>query len=913
METNEFGINQALVEEMHERWQQDPSGVDASWCQFFARREQDRLADVALQDRVHRLIAAYRERGHLRADLDPLALAPRLSAEDLAPAAFSLGPEHLDTRFACGDLGGASGHATLREIVARLRATYCRTVGVELAHIEEPAIRAWLQERMEATENRVDLTREDELRVLRKLTEAELFEQFIHTKFLGAKRFSLEGSESLIPLIDLLIEEAVGLPQPVRRDAPPQDGGDGEPIEEIVIAMAHRGRLNVLANTVGKDVREIFAEFEDQDPEAYRGGGDVKYHLGYSIDRVTPTGRTVHLSLAFNPSHLEWGNPVALGRVRAKQDRRGDADRRRVLPLLIHGDAAFAGQGLTAETLNLSRLAGYGTGGTIHVVVNNQIGFTTVPTDARSTRYATDVCRMLDIPIFHVNGEDPRAVAWVARLAARFRQEFSRDIVIDLWCYRKYGHNEADEPAFTAPLLYDAIAKKPSVRAIYVQRLVEAGRVTADDAARIEGEVRAALEGALADAKKGGHRRPPSAMVGLWSRYRGGRGAATHEAAGPTAVPEETLRALLHRLARVPEGFHPHPKLERMFLERRREMAAGTRPLDWAAGEALGFATLLAEGTPVRVSGQDSRRGTFSHRHAALADVGTGASWVPLADLSPGQARFEIWDSPLSEAAVLGFDYGYSLDYPEALVVWEAQFGDFVNAAQVVIDQFISSAEDKWNRLSGVVLLLPHGFEGQGPEHSSARLERFLQLCAEENMQVVNLTTPAQVFHALRRQVVRPYRKPLIVMSPKSLLRHPTATSTLGELATGSFARIIGDGSVDAACARRVLLCSGKIYYELEAARRERHVEDVAIVRLEQLYPLTPAELGEALKPYGKAHLVWVQEEPWNMGAWFFLRARFPDLPLECIARQGSASPATGSAAAHKLEQRELVDRALAS
>jgi 2-oxoglutarate dehydrogenase E1 component len=641
------------------------------------------------------------------------------------------------------------------------------------------------------------------------------------------------------------------------------------------------------------------------------GSGDVKYHLGYSSDRVTALGHKVHLTLAFNPSHLEWVNPVVEGRVRAKQDRRGDRDRRRVMPLLIHGDAAFMGQGVVGETLNLAGLEGYTTGGTIHVVVNNQIGFTTVPGDARSTRYATDVTRMLKVPVFHVNGEDPEAVGQVTKLAIEFRQRFGKDVVVDMYCYRRYGHNEADEPRFTQPLMYSIIDKKPSVREMYVRRLLEMGQITTAQAEEIVVRRRGVLDAGLAEARKGDFSWVPTAMGGLWSRYAGGADASVPEVS--TSVPREKLVELCRRAVTLPGYFSANPKITRLFEQRLERVEKG-QPLDWGVGEMLAYASLLSEGVPIRLSGQDTRRGTFSHRHATVVDTRSGAPYVSLAHLGPGQGRFEVWDSPLSEAGALGFEYGYSLDYPDGLVIWEAQFGDFVNSAQVVIDQFVVSGEDKWHRLSGLVLFLPHAYEGQGPEHSSARLERFMQQSAEDNIQVCNLTTSAQIFHVLRRQVLRPWRKPLVIMTPKGMLRLPT--STIDDFASGSFQRVIGDTSgVDPADVRRILLCSGKVYYDLDKKRAELGAHDVAIVRLEQLYPLSDA-IVKTLAPYkDNTPLVWVQDEPWNMGAWYCLNTRLPTLlgkrlPLSCVARAESASPATGSHASHDLEQKRLIEAA---
>ncbi len=965
----DFGVNQIFVEDEFERWRNNPAAVDESWARYFGQLygaplqtsayasqpppvdgpalvaragsgngngtpsngnsngsaaegsfahalidlhehspEMERLHGEVLQENVGELINAYRTRGHLFAHLDPLGLLQPPPPE-LEMGKFGLSEDDLDKPFSTGDFAlqaQASQTLTLREIVAHLRRTYCRTIGVEFMHGEDPQIRKWLQERMESTGNQARLTREEKLRILKRLTDAETLETFLHKKYIGAKRFSLEGGESLIPLIDWLIEEFA------------EKGG-----EEIVIGMAHRGRLNVLSNILQKNVSAIFAEFEDRDAELLLGRGDVKYHMGYSADRETRGGKHLHLSLAFNPSHLEWVNTVVEGRVRAKQDRDGrDPERRKVLPVLIHGDAAMAGQGLVAECLNLTLLEGYATGGTIHIVINNQVGFTTNPEDARSTPYCTDIARVLRAPVFHVNGDDPEAVVWAVQLAVDYRQTFQQDVLIDLYCYRKYGHNEGDEPAFTQPKMYEVIRARPPVRVVYAKQLADGGTATQEEADLLMERRVAKLEEELEETRKTGAKRQLSTMAGLWSQYRGGPDSETPEV--PTSVPRERLQRYLLSLSKVPDSFTPHEKI-RHLLDARRKLAESARSVtgaspkapvatfDWGVGEHLAFASLLDEGFPIRFSGQDSRRGTFSHRHAVLSDVVDGKRYTPLAHLREGQGRFDIFDSPLSEAGVLGFDYGYSLDTPEALVCWEAQFGDFANGAQVVIDQFISSAEDKWNRLNSIVLLLPHGFEGQGPEHSSARLERFLQLCAEDNMQVCNLTTPAQLFHLLRRQVLRPWRKPLVIMTPKSLLRHKGAVSTLDDLAQGSFRRILWDPSVEAKHTRRLLLCSGKVYYDLVAGRAAKKRPDVAIVRVEQLYPLSDATIKEALDPYPEnAEVLWVQEEPFNMGAWYYLRARWPRTVRTptCVSRPESASPATGSAASHKLEQQLLVDQA---
>ncbi len=803
---------------------------------------------------------------------------------------------------------------TLREIIEQLQETYSRSIGVEFTQIEDREARLWLQQRMEATRNRLALSSAQQLRILTKLTESEVFEQFIHGSYgAGTKRFSLEGAESMMPLLDLLIERA-----------------SEQGVEEVVMGMAHRGRLNVLVNIMGKSLREIFAAFEDTDALAHVGRGDVKYHLGYSSDRTTSAGKNVHLTLTFNPSHLEFVNPVVEGRVRAKQDRRfghagsfASPDRataNRVMPLLIHGDAAFIGQGIVPETLNLCGLEGYKTGGTIHLIVNNQIGFTTDPSDSRSTKYASDIVRMLKVPVFHVNGEDPEAVAQVAMLAIDYRQKFGADVVIDMYCYRKYGHNEGDEPRYTQPRMYQKIDQKPTVRRMYIDRLMALGQLTEQKAEEIVTAQRKVLEEAFREVREKGFVPGTYSMGGVWSPYRGGADKATPKV--PTGVPRERLVALAEKLFDFPEGFKPHPKVLPM-LKQRRDKVVGGEPFDWGTAEVLAYATILDEGYPIRISGQDVRRGTFSHRHAVLFDAETGAPYAPHTAVCRGRARFDVFNSPLSEAGVLGFEFGYSLDYPDALVIWEAQFGDFLNGAQVIVDQFLTSSEDKWHRLSGLTLLLPHGYEGQGPEHSSARPERFLQNSAEDNIQVCNLSTPAQLFHALRRQIVRPWRKPLVIFTPKSLLRVAATSkgphrpvSTIDDLANETFQRVIPDPSVPPEKARKVLLCCGKVYYDLALERDARGANDVAIIRLEQLYPLGD-ELVEALAPYKDGTpLVWVQEEPYNYAFWYFINANVPQLigerlPLECVARAASSSPATGSRASHLYEQKQLLDEAL--
>ena len=850
-----------------------------------------------LQDRVDQLVRAYRVRGHLMAEIDPLG-RPRPGLPELDPNFYHLTEEDMDRSFSTDTIEGPQS-MSLRQIIKRLRNTYCRSIGVQFMHMDDLRVRQWLQVRMEGCENRIQLDRRQQLRIYRQMTNAAVFEEFIQKRFLGAKSFSLEGSESLIPLVEMAIERAAA-----------QD------IRDCVLAMAHRGRLNVLANVMGKSPQRIFREFADMDPELHVGRGDVKYHLGHSTDYKAANGKSIHLTLCFNPSHLEFVNPVAIGRMRSRQDRGGDRSRQHGMVILIHGDAAFAGEGIIQETLNLSELDAYRVGGTLHVIVNNQIGFTTGPRESRSCMYATDVAKMLQIPIFHVNGEDPEAVAQVVNLAMDFRREFQRDVVIDMYCFRRRGHNEADEPAFTQPALYRVIEKRPSAHESYLEKLLKLGEVTADEAKQIAEQQHAKLAADLSVAKSDDYVHKDD-VGGMWALYIGGRERDAAEV--ETGVRRDVLESLLMRLVALPEGFQPHAKIGRL-LENRVQMAAGSLPLDWSAGEALAYASIATQGLRIRISGQDSQRGTFSHRHAVIHDAITDETYCPLEHLGPDQAPVEIYNSPLSEAGVLGFEYGYSLDCPEGLVIWEAQFGDFVNAAQVVIDQFIVSAEDKWNRLSGITMLLPHGFEGQGPEHSSARLERFLSLCAKDNIQVAQPTTPAQLFHLLRRQVLRVWRKPLVVMTPKSLLRNPACVSPLEDLVKGSFQRVLADTlDTPARDIHRVLLCSGKVAYELEKRRQELGRRDVAIIRVEQLYPLPRQALEEALAAYTPGTpVVWVQEEPENMGSWRFVRIHFGEklfdrFPFSGVCRQSAASPATGSKKSHDMEQNELLSAAFTS
>ncbi|MCS6913694.1 MAG: 2-oxoglutarate dehydrogenase E1 component [Myxococcales bacterium] len=900
-----LGAHLGLVDELYARYRERPEALPAGWRELFEGRpiswraaEREPGPDPMLLARVHALVHAYRVRGHLEANLDPLGTLIREKHPDLAPATYGLGEEHMDEVVPGGGLFGVPPEGIrLRDLLGRLRRIYCDTIGVEYMYISDPVRRTWLAERLETMDNRFRRDEAAQRRILERLVAAETFERFVHLKYVGTKRFSLEGGETLIALLDVALEQA---------------GLHG--IQEVVLGMAHRGRLNVLANIVGKSPSLIFAEFEDIAPESVMGGGDVKYHMGYSSDYETAAGHRIHLSLAFNPSHLEAVDPVVLGRVRAKQRRRQDTRHERVLGVLIHGDAAFAGQGLVAETLNLSNLHGYRTGGTLHIIVNNQIGFTTSPHASRSTPYCTDVARMIQVPIFHVNGDDPEAVAHVVELAMEYRRQFRCDVVIDMFCFRRYGHNESDEPSFTQPLLYQRIARHPPVAQTYARSLIERRRITQAEVDALVARYTQYLERELAEARVQNERPAIPSGCGYWRGYRGGPDRATPEV--DTAVPRDILQDIADKITTLPPDFSPHPKIARL-LQQRRAMGHGELPLDWGMAEALAFGTLLREGRLVRFSGQDTRRGTFSHRHAVLIDIRTGAEYVPLAHVAePGQqGEFRIYDSMLSEAAVLGFEYGYSLDYPDGLVMWEAQFGDFANGAQVILDQFVSSAEDKWARLSGLVLLLPHGYEGQGPEHSSARFERFLQLCAEDNMQVVFPTTPAQYFHLLRRQVLRPWRKPLIVLSPKSLLRHPEATSSLEELSAGRFHSVLPDPLVQREAVQRIFLCTGKVYYDLLEERVRRGDVHTALVRLEQLYPLRTEELQAALRLYPAAiELCWVQEEPANMGAREFILPRLLPLlgrlKLRVVSRPESASPATGSTRAHLLEQRALLEEA---
>ena len=932
------GANAGFIAALYARFLEDPGAVEESWHRFFSEMTDDvssvltelrgphwakpatpiagngaaptvEIDEKALRQattdsiRALQLIRSYRVRGHLEADLDPLGLDKRGHHPELDYRSHGFTESDLGRQIFINNLFGRE-RATLREIIAILRETYCGKIGVEYMHIQDPSERGWIQEKFEKRQNRPGPSTAVKKGILKTLTVAETFERFLDRRYTGTKRFGIEGAESLMPALEAILYR-----------------GNELGIREFVIGMPHRGRLNVLANFVGKPFAAIFSEFQGNstNPEHVHGSGDVKYHLGTSGDREVG-GTTVHLSLAANPSHLEAVDPVVLGKVRAKQLQRGDGERSHVASILMHGDAAFAGQGLVAESLELSNLIGFCTGGTIHIIVNNQIGFTTAPAAARSSPYPSDVAKGVQAPIFHVNGDDPEAVVEVARAATEFREEFKKDVVIDLFCYRRHGHNETDEPAFTQPMMYRTIARHPTTRQIYAKRLVEAGVLRDGEPDAMAAGFIAELETQFETAKS---YRPNKAdwLEGAWA---GLEQAPDDDRRGETGVGSERLREIGRGLVTVPEGFRLNPKIARQLEAKRAAIEAG-EGIDWATAEALAFASLCAAGTHVRMSGQDSGRGTFSHRHAVLVDQETGERYVPINHVRAGQALFEIIDSPLSEAGVVGFEYGYSLADPSALVLWEAQFGDFANGAQVIIDQFLSAGEAKWLRMSGLVMLLPHGYEGQGPEHSSARLERYLQLCAEDNIQVCNLTSAANYFHALRRQIRRNFRKPLVIFTPKSLLRAKEVMSRLDDMRSGtSFHRVISEGDALAADdrVRRVVLCSGKLYFDLLKARTAKGDERVALVRVEQLYPFPFDALGKVLQPYRNAEIVWCQEEPQNMGAWNFVDRRIEQVldGLDIAAkrprfagRSEAASPATGLFKRHVEEQTKLVADALAA
>jgi len=853
---------------------------------------------VVLQDRVDQLIRGFRVRGHLEAHIDPLG-RPRETNSELSLESYGLSTADFHHRFSARTVDGQN-FRTLEEILDLMRQTYCRSIGAQFMHIDDYNARYWLQKRMEGSQNRMHLHRDTQIRILTRLTDAVIFEEFVRKKFIGAKTFSLEGAETLIPLLDLALEKA---------------GDHG--VKEVVLGMAHRGRLNVLANVMGKRAKNIFWGFDDPNPESNRGGGDVLYHMGYSNDWTTSKGKQVHISLCFNPSHLEFVNPVAMGRCRSKQDRAGDTNHSEHMTVLIHGDAAFAGEGVVQESLNLSQLGGYKVGGTLHVIVNNQVGFTTDPFESRSTTYASDVAKMLQIPIFHVNGEDPEAVAQVVNLAMEFRREFGRDVVIDMYCFRRLGHNESDEPRFTQPVMYQSIDNRPTIRDSYLKRLLKMREVTEDEANKIADLRRKKLQSEFDSVKNQTQFTPDTqTLEGIWAGYYGGEEKRDDDI--ETGVDADLLSDVIRKAASSPAGFNVDKKLARV-LATRDEAADGKRPVDWPTAELAAFGTLALEGHPVRLSGQDCGRGTFSQRHAMLVDSENGKRHYPLQHLSADQARVDIINSPLSEAGVLGFDYGYSLDAPDSLIIWEAQFGDFFNAAQVIVDQFISSAEDKWRRLCGLTLLLPHGFEGAGPEHCSGRMERFLTSTAEHNMQITVPTTAAQYFHLLRRQVKRLWRKPLIVFTPKSLLREPFVMSSLAEMTSGKFQRLILDAEVPPTEApQRILLCAGKVGVDLLKRRAEDDRRDFAVIRVEQLYPFPHQEISDAISAYRAGTPVyWVQEEPRNMGAWYFMKLKWDEFGFEdqwklrVFSRPESASPSTGSKKAHTIEQEELLVAAM--
>jgi 2-oxoglutarate dehydrogenase E1 component len=945
------GPNAAFVVELYARYAEDPAAVDPDWRAYFASLGEEAtaaLADLkgpswaprkaevvvngapaanlpatgpngaaepgadaltpaalraAASDSIRAIafIRAHRVRGHLEADLDPLGLKPILPHQELDPATYGFGPADWDRPIYIGNLMGLET-PTLRQIFSQVKATYCGKVGVEYMHIQDPAQKAWIQERIETVRNQTEFTARGKRAILERLTAAEVFERFLDRKYTGTKRFGLDGAETLIPALEQILKR-----------------GSQLGVEEVVVGTAHRGRLNVLANFMAKPFAAIFSEFQGNaaSPEDVQGSGDVKYHLGTSADREFD-GKVVHLSLAANPSHLEAVDTVVLGKTRAKQRQKKDSERSRIICMMLHGDAAFAGQGLVAESLDLSELKGYRIGGTIHFIVNNQIGFTTNPVQSRSGPYCSEVAKMVQAPIFHVNGDDPEATVHITRIATEFRQQFKKDVIIDMFCYRRFGHNEIDEPAFTQPLMYKTIAKHPSTRAIYAERLEKEGTIAAGEGDRMADAFYKHLEREY-EAASGYKPNKADWLEGAWS---GLAIASGDDRRGETDVALEALQKVGEALTQLPPDFNANRKIVRL-LEQRRETLETGEGVDWATGEAIAWGTLLDEGFAVRLSGQDCGRGTFSQRHAVLIDQENERQYLPLNAVRPGQSELEVVDSPLSEAGVLGFEYGFSLAEPNALVIWEAQFGDFANGAQVIIDQFISSGESKWLRMSGLVMLLPHGFEGQGPEHSSARLERYLQLCAEDNMQVVNCTTPANYFHAMRRQMHRNFRKPLIVMTPKSLLRHKLCVSRLSAMGPGSsFHRILNDtgtlkpdGEI-----KRVVLCSGKVYYDLFEERAKRAIDNIYLMRLEQLYPFPKKPLARELARFPGADVVWCQEEPQNMGAWCFARPEIDtvldqrttlSLRIAYIGRPPAASPATGLLRRHLKEQAALIEGAL--
>ncbi|MGN6727853.1 MAG: 2-oxoglutarate dehydrogenase E1 component [Tepidisphaeraceae bacterium] len=916
MQTFDF-VNRAnadYIEQVFQQWKKDPSSVAEQWQAYFAgfemgagRRDLDSLgsevsanpsADAEFRSGIYDLVHTYREIGHYSASLDPLKLVQRPEHPMLALSNFGLSNADLDRNVGRGSFGGTTD-GTLRDLIDKLRLTYCESIGVEFTGIGNKEQREWVQARVEANWNHAPLTPADRSHLFFQLVAAEEFEQYLGRAFIGAKRFSSEGAESLIPMLNTLIEHA----------------GTDLNGEAVVLAMAHRGRLNVLAHVLNKPYENIVSEFAGTSarPAGISGDGDVKYHLGYANTRALPDKSTIKVSLLPNPSHLEMINPIQQGIVRCKQDYADDKQRTKLIPVCIHGDAAFCGQGVVAETLCLSELPGYETGGTIHLIVNNQIGFTTPPRQGRFTPYCTDMAKAIQAPIFHVNGDDPEAVVQVAKIAIEFRQKFKGDVIIDLWCYRRHGHNEQDEASFTQPLMYKAIAAHPSVRAIYQQKLIDTNVITPADAEQAKQTVLGRLNSARELAREVRPRLKVPKFSGVWTGY----GLAGDDWSANTTVPLKTLEQVMQGYDGAPKGFTYHPKLEKNVVGARREMVKTGKGIDWGCAEMLAFGSLLLQGIDIRFTGQDVERGTFSHRHDVYHDYNTGDTFTPLQHLNAKQGKFFISNSMLSEEAVLAYEWGYASADPRNLVLWEAQFGDFVNGAQAIIDQIIAASESKWNYMSGLVMLLPHGYEGAGPEHSNAYVERFLSLCAEENMQVAMPSLPSTYFHMLRRQQLRKFRKPLILFMPKNLLRRPDASSSIEEFTDQQLRLVIDDPHIsDKDKVTRVLLCAGKAYYTLNKARLEKKIDNVAIIRLEQFYPLPKAELVAALNKYRRvSEVCWVQEEPQNRGAWSYmqpiLRAMLPDVLVSYQGREAAASPATGSMAMHEAEEREFVASAL--
>ncbi|MDX1960792.1 MAG: 2-oxoglutarate dehydrogenase E1 component [Leptospiraceae bacterium] len=902
-----YGENAVILEEIYENYKKNPNSVSSDWQLFFRDLETSSYSvptngngksGFALKDAeasslpemgIMNLLNAYRRQGHLAADLDPLGLLkPNRSFIDQKLA--NLKPEDMEQIVPTGN--PTLGKAKLKDVIAWYEKTYCSTIGCEQYYIVNDEEREWLQNKMESTANSYPLSKEIKLRLFKKLYQADYFENFLAKKFVGKKRFSLEGGETMIPIMDTIIEES-GVYN----------------MEGIIFGMAHRGRLNFLVNSIQKPASLIFAEFEEKsDGNSY---ADVKYHLGYSNTIKTQAGKEVKLSLAFNPSHLEAADPVVTGNVRARQNLYKDKNREKFMPVLVHGDAAFAGQGVVAETLNLMNLEGYSTGGTFHIIVNNQIGFTTLPNESRSTLYASDLAKGFQIPIFHVNGDDPEAAYRSVRLLLEYRQKFHKDVIIDLICYRRLGHNENDEPAFTQPQMYNIIKTHEPTVNLYEKKLISSGEATKEELENIKLEVRNWLEDSFNEAKNKDVKMKVDTMGGVWE----GLSIELTPVEPDTKITPDKIQRVTKALSEWPKDFTPNPKLSKL-MENRGKMGKGEVSMDWGFGECLAFGTLLDEGYKVRVSGQDAQRGTFTHRHAVVIDMNNGAKYVPLANISKSQADIDVINSSLSEYSVLGFEYGYSLANPNALVIWEAQFGDFANTAQVIFDQFISSSEVKWKRMSGLVVLLPHGYEGQGPEHSSGRLERILQLCADNNMQVANCTTPAQYFHLLRRQMHRKFRKPLIVMTPKSLLRHPQAISTVKDITEDVFHSVLNDTIIDPSKAKRLVFCSGKVYYDALDAREKAGIKDISLIRIEELYPFPKEIVKKIISDSKNPELVWLQEEPQNQGAWNFIRDDFDDLigkagSIRYVGRKRSASPACGHLKLHLKEQEEIVKQAL--